>query len=346
MKDASSMEVALRTIHENKTDPVEISYLVSDLIATGKEVVGKLATMLGHSAPEIRSAAALVLGYVPYFFGGHYDVSDASRLLVHSLDDECDWVVFHSAKSLLMLEMETESEFGIAASELSKRFAGCLSSNDPILRVMAAHRLGFTRMTPEVAAPALLIALTDPVGSVRLETAVSLSRLNLVGSDIHSKLLPLLESSDPLHRFAAALIFMEFDEVYRETLFQGWLEDFERLENEHLARAASCFFWLEELDVQSFGSLVRVFQRSSDPETRLTVINVITSFSLTSQAHYHFSSKRSTTTTRKSALQWLSFFRFGEIRRSLQSHVSLGFWKGCAMSQRAVTAERTTCGTT
>ena len=189
MKDVSSMEATLRTIHENKTDPVEISYLVSDLIATGKEVVGKLTTMLRHSAPEIRSAAALALGYVPYFSEGHYDVSDASRFLVHSLDDECDWVVFYSAKSLLMLEMETESEFGIAASELSKRFAGCLSSNDPVLRVMAARRLGFTRMTPEVAVPALLIALTDPIGSVRLEAAVSLSRLDLVGSDIHSKLL-------------------------------------------------------------------------------------------------------------------------------------------------------------
>ena len=288
MKDASSMEATLRTIHENKTDPVEISYLVSDLIATGEEVVGILTTMLGHSAPDIRSAAALALGYVPYFSGGHYDVSDASQLLVHSLDDECDWVVFHSAKSLLLLEMKTESESGIATFELSKRFAGCLSSNDPILRVMAARRLGFTRMTPEVAVPALLIALTDPIGSVRLEAAVSLSRLNLVGSDIHSKLLPLLESSDPLHRFAAALVFMEFDEVYRETLFQGWLEDFERLENEHLARAASCFWWLDQLDEQSFSSLVRVFQRSSDPETRLTVINVITSFSPTFTAALPF----------------------------------------------------------
>ena len=274
MKDASNTEATLHTIFNNKMDTTELSYLISDLIEAEDEVVEKLTNMLGHCNPEIRSAAALTLGYVPYFSEARVNVSNVSRAMIHSLDDESDWVVFHSAKSLLMFETKIFRESGITTTELWKTIASCLSNDDSELRILAARQLG---SHPKIGIEELLIALTDPVGSVRLEAAVTLSLLNLDGFDIHSILLSLLESNNPLNRFAATLILMKSDDAYRKNLFHNWVEDFEQLANEHLARAASCFSSLDELDEKTFGSLARVFRRSNDQRTRLTIIEVITS---------------------------------------------------------------------
>ncbi len=268
------MEATLHTIFNNKMDTTELSYLISDLIEAEDEVVGKLTYMLGHCNPEIRSTAALTLGYVPYFSEARFNVSDVSRAMIHSLNDESNWVVFHSAKSLLMFETEFIRESSVSISELWKIIAGCLSSDDSDLRILAARQLG---SHPVIGTEELLIALTDPVGSVRLEAAVALSLLNLDGFNTHSKLLSLLESNDPLNRFAAALILMKSDDAYRKSLSHNWVEDFEQLEKEHLARAASCFSSLEEIDEKTFGSLARVFRQSNDQRTRLTIIEVITS---------------------------------------------------------------------
>ena len=264
----------LRLLHIARHDPTEAGRLLEGLVEVGDGVVGTLIAELDSADAEVRSGAALALGYVSFYSDGRCDVSPALPALHRLAENGDSWAAFHAAKSLWTICVER----GLDANDVVGRIAACIHSRDPQVRVAAAEQLGRTGRFAEPPIPQLIDCLDDPAVDVACAAAESLSRFGAAVIGAVPTLMEWVSSENPAKRFYGSVAVIQIDEAYRAALVPVLLDALESLDEPFREKAVYAIGWITEIADQVVPVLARWYMPTEDRGVRLAVVSVLAGY--------------------------------------------------------------------
>jgi HEAT repeat protein len=272
---STDIQNILRLLHASRNEPTGAGRLLADLVEFGDGVVGRLIPALGNAEAEVRSGAALALGYISFCSDGRYDLSPALPALFRLADGRDSWVSFHAAKSLWNFHLEKGEMSELDGDEVVDRIAACFHSSDPQLRVAVAEQLGMIWRFAEPPIPQLIDCLDDPVVEVACAAAKSLATYGPTAVDAISTLMEWVNSDNPAKVFFGSFAIMRIDEAYYPALVPTLLDALQLLDGRLHQQAIYATGLFCEIGDQAVPVLARWYTPTGDRGVRLAVVSVL-----------------------------------------------------------------------
>ncbi|MGO8752310.1 MAG: hypothetical protein ACLQNE_40750 [Thermoguttaceae bacterium] len=275
-----NIDETLRRMHAARNNPFKACGICEQLVANGANVVELLVAALRSSDPEIRSGAALALGYANSFPDSRCDLTPAVQPLVYAVGDCDPWVAFHAAKALWFF-WKSDERCDLEANDILGQMVGFLEeSSDPELRVAAADECRWNGRCAELLIPRLIGRLTDPVLEVRFAAGRSLWTFGPAAREALPTFMEWLESESAEEVFVAAAGVAQIDRSYREAMVPVLLESFARLGSAFRPKGVFLLDAVLESDPREIAALARCYEERRDAPTRLAVVSALVADSL------------------------------------------------------------------
>lgn len=268
--NSAGVSTILRSLHAARNNPTEAGHLLEDLVEFDDSVVGTLIAALDSPEPEVRSGAALALGYMPLYSDSKFDVAPALPALLGSASDNYPWAAFHASKSLWNVEVEDRGIDGLSEEAVS-RVAKFLTNPEPGVRIAAAEMLGMT----ELAVPALIATLDDPVLEVRCAAADAIAKIGPAAVEAMPKLMAWTSSTVPEERFYGSAAVMALDTLHHSALAPVLTDALKHQDGGIRVKAVYALGRRSEVGNEAVPLLARLYRGSQDHELRLAVICVL-----------------------------------------------------------------------
>ena len=265
------LHTILIALHLNRKVSSTESLLLDRLVVLDGDVVERVSSCLSHSLAEVRSGAALSIGYIPLFSVGRFDVSGTRPLLRQALSDSDPWVAFHAARSLRLMAEPQDSE--VSTIQVAKFF----DCDDPEIRVAALEELRWRREHVELVLPRIIRLMDDPVPDVRMSAAQNVARIGPAAIDALPVLRQWVDSGSADAGFFAVSAIIRIDEGYWNALIPMLLHAFESVSPCYKVAAICLLDEVVERSRRAVRLLADCYRRNPDREVQLAAVQTLAS---------------------------------------------------------------------
>jgi HEAT repeat protein len=269
----TGIEQILSRLHATRSDPTEADRRLEALILCGQNVVALLLSALSSTNAEIRSGAALALGYVPFFSEGRYDVGPALPALIECTLDADPLVSFHAAKSLWAVSKEG-GNCSLTEERIVRRILDCLDFDNAEVRAATADGMRWQRKYADLIVPRLVARLDDPALEVRFAVGQCLASLGPDAGEALPTFMTWIQQGTAEEIFVAGIAIISIDDAYMTALIPLLLDSFEHLSSPFQVPAVHLLRDVIEHDRRIVPLLAHCYDESNERRLRRAVVDV------------------------------------------------------------------------